>query len=283
LLGRFIIKGGSCIIERTPSFFVLNTETVIVVLFFRCHKLSFGDLARKSHTLCCDGSSQRTPRFILAANTLATPLGTTVEWQLLQVYHSRSTPPANQEGVITDPKGSKATMVDGAGVQARNAINVAMEDLTEEDRKEVECELKEELVEMQRRKLACFQKTRNGVVKKADTTTASSAKVNSHLSPEDLVHMVDVSVASKYRADLPQFTHVVAEDMRHTIDSFKQDLNSNLPRQVTALVQQINGETQGKRVEASAAAPGPSTPANQGGQGVLANTNQPSQGNNLNV
>jgi hypothetical protein len=54
--------------------------------------------------------------------------------------------------------------------------------------------------------------------------------------------MVDVSIASKYGADLTQFTCVVAEDMRHMLNTFKQDLNSSLPRQVRALVQQINGE-----------------------------------------
>jgi hypothetical protein len=39
---------------------------------------------------------------------------------------------------------------------------------------------------------------RNGVVKKADTAATSGAKVNASLSPEDLVHMVDVLVASKH-------------------------------------------------------------------------------------
>jgi hypothetical protein len=57
----------------------------------------------------------------------------------------------------------------------------------------------------------------------------TGAKVNTQLSPEDLVHMVDVSVASKYEADLTQFTHVVAEDMLSTLDAFKNDLNSSLP------------------------------------------------------
>jgi hypothetical protein len=68
---------------------------------------------------------------------------------------------------------------------------------------------------------------------------ASGTKVDSPLSPEDLIQLVDVSVASKYGADLTQFTRVVAEDMRNTLDSFKQDMNSSLPRQVRALVQQI--------------------------------------------
>jgi hypothetical protein len=138
---------------------------------------------------------------------------------------------ADHKGIMADPKGSKAaTTADGAGVHAKNAINVAMEDLVEADQKEVEKEIKEELAEIQGRKLACFQKTRYGVVKKLDTVAASSAKVNSHLSPEELGHMVDVSIASKYGADLTQFTRVMAEDMCNMFDTIKQDLNAILPR-----------------------------------------------------
>jgi hypothetical protein len=125
---------------------------------------------------------------------------------------------------------------DGVGVHARNEILVAMEDLAKADRKELEKELEEEMTEVWRWKLVCFQKTRNGVVKKADTSVVTGAKVNTQLSPEDLIHMVDVSVASKYEADLTQFTHVVAEDMLSTLDAFKNDLNSSLPRQVRSLV-----------------------------------------------
>jgi hypothetical protein len=96
---------------------------------------------------------------------------------------------------MADPKGSKPSrMVDGTGVHVKNAINVAMEDLAEEDRKEVERELEEEMAEIRRRKLACFQKTRNDVVKKVKIVSATNTKVMFPLSPKDLVHMVDVSV-----------------------------------------------------------------------------------------
>jgi hypothetical protein len=50
---------------------------------------------------------------------------------------------------------------------------------------------------------------------------ASAPKVNSSLSPEDLAQLVDVSVASKYGADLTQFMRLVAEDMRNTLETFK--------------------------------------------------------------
>jgi hypothetical protein len=128
---------------------------------------------------------------------------------------------------MADPKGAKAAKpVDGAEVDARNTIAMAMEDLTEDDRKELE----EEMTERRCRKLACFLKTCHDIVKKVDTVAASSTKVSLPLSPKDLVHLVDVFVANKYGADLTQFTWVMTEDMRSTFDSLKQDLNASLPK-----------------------------------------------------
>jgi hypothetical protein len=119
-------------------------------------------------------------------------------------------------------------VVDGTGVHPKNAISVAMEDLSEEDQKEIERELETEMAEIWRKKLACFQKTCNGVIKKSVTMVASASKVNAQLSPEDLVHMVDVSVASKYGVDITQFTRIMVEDMRNTFDMLKQDLKIHL-------------------------------------------------------
>jgi hypothetical protein len=61
--------------------------------------------------------------------------------------------------------------------------------------------------------------------------------------------------------------------MHSTFDSFKQDMNSNLPRQVRALVQQIQGEAQGKRLEGSPNAGNPWGKSSQANQDVLANIN----------
>jgi hypothetical protein len=120
---------------------------------------------------------------------------------------------------MVDPKEARAsTAVDNASVHAKNTINVVMEDLNEDDRKAVEQELEREMGELRMRKLACFQKTRSGVVKKTDTATMPGAKVNSSLNPEDLVHMVAVLVASKYGDDLTILTRVMAEDLRSTFD-----------------------------------------------------------------
>jgi hypothetical protein len=121
---------------------------------------------------------------------------------------------------MTNPK-ETAIMKKGTEVDSRNVTRVEMGDLLEEDCKVVEQELEEELAEIRRRKLACFQKTKNTIIKKGDTTDAFGTKVNSSWSLEDLVHMVDVSVASKYGVDLTQFTHIIAEGMGSTLYTFK--------------------------------------------------------------
>jgi hypothetical protein len=79
--------------------------------------------------------------------------------------------------------------------------------------------MKRELEELEairmREMLVCYQKTRNGVVKKADIAKPSSSKV---------------------------------EDMRSTLDSFKHDIDDNLPRQVKSMVKEVLGNTQGKQM-----------------------------------
>jgi hypothetical protein len=84
--------------------------------------------------------------------------------------------PIRQERVANPNVGKVMTVSNGAGVQAKNTIHVAMEDLTEEDQKELELELEEEMAERQCKKLSCFQKTRHEVVKKADTADASGPR-----------------------------------------------------------------------------------------------------------
>jgi hypothetical protein len=63
------------------------------------------------------------------------------------------------EVAVVDPKGSKVA-TDGTRVTTENVIGVAMEDLSEKDWEEVECELqhelKEEMAERCRKKLAYF-------------------------------------------------------------------------------------------------------------------------------
>jgi hypothetical protein len=148
-----------------------------------------------------------------------------------------------------DPKGAKAAS-DGAKVTANNVISVVLEDLSEKDREEVERELEEEMAERHRKKLACFQKTRSGVVKKGETTRVS-VPVNSSFTLEELVHMIDVSINSKYDANLEGFTRTLTDSLRSSLESFKfdykQDVYNNLHKQVRSMVQQVLGEGRGKR------------------------------------
>jgi hypothetical protein len=76
-------------------------------------------------------------------------------------------------------------------VGPHNTIGVAMEDLPEAEGRTLEKELEEEMAEARRRKLACFQKTRTGVIKKTVlaiiTAATATPTVISNLTPEELV------------------------------------------------------------------------------------------------
>jgi hypothetical protein len=140
---------------------------------------------------------------------------------------------------------------DRSEVDEGNVVEVTFDDLAEADQCRIKEEMKKELEEVEearlRGKLACYQKTQNGVVQKADTTRALASKVSTQpLPPEELAHLVDVSVASKYGTDLAQLTHVLAEDARFTLDSFKHDLDDKLPKQIKSVVKELVGNVQGK-------------------------------------
>jgi hypothetical protein len=47
-------------------------------------------------------------------------------------------------------------LTDGTRVTAQNAINIAMEDLVDEDQKAIEQGLEEEMAERHHKKLVCF-------------------------------------------------------------------------------------------------------------------------------
>jgi hypothetical protein len=103
-------------------------------------------------------------------------------------------------------------------IDPKNMFRVTFEDLPEEDQRQIKEEMRRKMEEVEatklRNKLACYQRTRGGIIQKEDTAKATALKVNSSpLTHEDLVHLVDVSVASKYGADLVQLTCVLVEDM----------------------------------------------------------------------
>jgi hypothetical protein len=140
---------------------------------------------------------------------------------------------------MTNPKECGAQTEAGP----HNTIAVALEDLPTTEKITLEKELEEEMATARRRKLACFQRTRTGVIKKTIpdvvTTTTTAPILTSDLTPEELVKLVDVSVGSKYSADLTQLMCIIIVDMCNTLESFKADLHNTLPSQVRSVVQQI--------------------------------------------
>jgi hypothetical protein len=68
-------------------------------------------------------------------------------------------------------------------VGPHNTIGVAMEDLPEVERRALKMELKEEMAEARWRKLACFQKTCTGVIKKTVPVITSMATATPMVTP----------------------------------------------------------------------------------------------------
>jgi hypothetical protein len=148
-----------------------------------------------------------------------------------------------------------------------------MEDLPEAEWRALEKEAEEEMVKAMRRKLACFQKTRTGVIKKAipaiTTTTIATPTVTPNFTPEELVKFMYVAVASKYGNNLMNFTHTMTEEVRSTLDTFKTDLQNMLPQQIRSVVQQVHGESQGKQPDLEPSTPYPSGTSAPGNTGTL--------------
>jgi hypothetical protein len=158
----------------------------------------------------------------------------------------------SMEVAVVDPKGAK-TVPDGGGISIENIIGVQIGDLSEKDQDEIERELKWELeevmVERLKKKLACFQKTMSRFIKKGDTTKAS-VPVNSPFTLEELVHMIDVSINSKYGVDLEGITCTLTDRVWGSVESLRQEFNQeceNLPRQIWATVQQVQGKVREKQ------------------------------------
>jgi hypothetical protein len=103
-------------------------------------------------------------------------------------------------------------------------------------------------------------------------TTAMASMVTPNMTPDELVMFVDVAVASKYGNDLSNFTCVITDDVRSTLESFKTGLQNTWPRQIRSVVQQVQGEVQGKQMNLAHSAPYTVAPSNTT---VLANTSTP--------
>jgi hypothetical protein len=123
------------------------------------------------------------------------------------------------------------------------------------------------------------------------TTTATST-VTHNMTPEEFVKFMDVALASKYGNELSNLTCVITDDVHSMFQSVKTDLQNALPRQIRSVVQQVQGEAQGKQPDPAHSTPYPgntSAPGNigtlfsgsttaPGNTGVLANTSTPHPG-----
>ena len=133
------------------------------------------------------------------ATQLATPLGT-----------------KNIHTMNTDTK-------NGSDFDPDNIIAVTLDELSDDDRREVERVLEEEKAEKMKLMLAGFQKTRNGIVKKVATPSPSDllgAKVKN--PTDEIANLIDASVASKFGIMFDKF-----EELK---DQLSKDLKINLPR-----------------------------------------------------
>jgi hypothetical protein len=172
-------------------------------------------------------------------------------------------------------------------VGPHNTIRVGMEDLPEAERRVLEKEFEEEMAEARRRKLACFQKTHMGVIKKTVpaimTTATATHTVIPKLTPEELVKFMDVAVASKYGNDLTNITRTITEEERSTLDTFKTDLQNTLPRQIRSVMQQVHGESRGKQSDLEPSTPYLGSTSAPSNTGTLYPSNTTALGNPGNV
>jgi hypothetical protein len=81
-----------------------------------------------------------------------------------------------------------------------------------------------------------------------------------NMIPEELVKFMDIAVASKYSNDLSNFTR----DVRSLLESLKTDLQNTLPRQIRLVVQQVQGEVEGKQPDLAHSTPYMVAPGNTG-------------------
>ena len=129
---------------------------------------------------------------------------------------------------------------DAAAIDPKNIIEVKLDDLSEEDRRQLEQELEEEKADWMKQKLACFQKTRNGTLKKVIN------EVNKSSCSNEIANLIDTSVASKFGTDMSYMAQTITETVRNDLAMFKEqfsrDIQNSLPCQIRTEVLHINDE-----------------------------------------
>lgn len=135
-----------------------------------------------------------------------------------------------------------------------NVIPVTLDDLSEDDRRELHRELEEEMLERQKQKLAGYQKLRNDNIRKIASPNSSAPHVTEVSRPictEGIAHLIDTSVASKFGTGMTHMAREISDSFTSKLDEFKDQFNknfeNNLPRQVRSIMLQINDEQRGKQ------------------------------------
>jgi hypothetical protein len=113
--------------------------------------------------------------------------------------------------------------------------------------------------------------------------TIATSMVTPNLTPEELVKFINVAVNSMYENDLTNFTRTVTEEVRSTLDTFKTDLQNTLPWQIILVVQQVQGESQGKQPVAEPSTPYPGSTSAPGNTCTLYLGNTTASGNPGNI
>ena len=138
----------------------------------------------------------------------------------------------------------------GSDIDHENIIAVTLDDLLEDDQRELEEELEKEKVERLKLKLAGYAKTRNGVVKKVVPSPSDAFNTQVKNSTEEIAHLIDVSIASKYGSDMENTTRTITRAVANRLEEFKvqfnKDLENCLPGHVRSLLLQVNDEYSGK-------------------------------------
>ena len=153
--------------------------------------------------------------------------------------------------IIGDSAGTKNKNIHTMSSEAKddnkadpeNIITVTLDDLSEDDRREVEREVEKEMVQRRKLMLAGYQKTRNGVIKKVPVSSSSdlfSAEVKN--STKEIDHLVDVSVVSKHGSDMES---IITQAVANTFEEFKERLSKDLENN---LVLQINNDFSKKKL-----------------------------------
>lgn len=131
---------------------------------------------------------------------------------------------------------------DRGAVDPDNIIAIALDELSEDERRELQQELEEDMKELQKKKLAGYQRTRNGVIKRVIPPSSSApqtTEVSKPISADEIAYLIDTSVASKF-----------GDNMMHFMDQFSKNLENSLPGQIRSVVLQINDEQRGKQLVA---------------------------------